>query len=307
MSRTADILKKYDFRYKKELGQNFVTDINLLSAIVADSNAADEAVVEIGAGAGTLTAALAKAARRVCAFEVDYSLKPVLEETLSCLDNVEVIFKDVLKMSDNELLSLINGQRQGTAIENQENDTSLSVRPDAENLPFIVVANLPYYITSPLIMRFLESGLNIKSMTVMVQKEVAERICAAPGSKAYSAFTLAVQYYGRAVITRTVSRKLFYPMPDVDSAIVRIDVDRNRYGLEQPELFLKLIHAAFAMRRKTLINNLGSVIGINKNELERMLEDVGLDKNIRGEALNMYEYLKIYERIINKNPLQKAL
>ena len=198
-----DILISKGFHYNKALGQNFITDGNLLSAIVSDSGVdSGDTVVEIGTGAGTLTRAIAAKAKKVFSFELDKNLISVLDLSLKGLDNVEVIFKDVLKMTDGELKEIVGGE-------------------------FKVVANLPYYVTTPMIMRFLESGLDVKSITVMVQKEVADRFIATVGSKEYAAVSLAVQMRGEARVTRIVGRQMFFPMPNVDSAVVKIVVDKT--------------------------------------------------------------------------------
>jgi 16S rRNA (adenine1518-N6/adenine1519-N6)-dimethyltransferase len=195
MDSIKDILRRTGFRFNRNLGQNFLTDTNLLSAIVEDSGLLDgETVVEIGTGAGTLTRALSAKAKRVISFEVDENLKPVLEETLKGLDNVEVVFADVLKLSDSRIAELCGDS-------------------------FRVVANIPYYITTSLIMRFIESGLNVTSITVMVQKEVADRLAAKESTSDYGAITMSVKLRGDAKITRLVNRNLFYPAPNVDSAV----------------------------------------------------------------------------------------
>lgn len=264
-----DIISATGFRFNKALGQNFLTDKNLLAAIAADSGVSkDELAVEVGTGAGTLTRALAARAGRVASFEVDDRLAPVLELSLRGLDNVEVIFRDVLKMSDAEFETLVDGD-------------------------FRLVANLPYYITTPLIMRFLESGLKAKSLTVMVQKEVADRLVATVGSPDYSAVTLAVQMAGEAKITRTVSRNMFYPAPNVDSAVVHIDIDRSKLAGEDVPLVHKLVRSAFAMRRKTLANNLAVAFDMPKAEATRTLEKAGFDPLIRGEALSLDDFVKL--------------
>ncbi len=265
-----DIINGTGFRFNKALGQNFITDKNLLAAIAADSGVGEEElVVEVGTGAGTLTRALAETARRVVSFEVDGSLAPVLELSLRGLDNVEVVFKDVLKLSDGEIEDILGGEA------------------------FRVAANLPYYITTPLIMRFLESELPVKSLAVMVQKEVADRLVASVGSADYSAVTLAVQMAGSARITRFVSRKMFYPAPNVDSAVVRIDIDRGKLASEDAPLVHKLVRSAFAMRRKTLANNLSQAFGMSKAEAADVIERAGFAPLIRGEALTLEDFVKL--------------
>ena len=223
-----DIIRGTNFRFNKALGQNFITDANLLDAIVADSQiTSDDVVVEIGTGAGTLTRAIAKVAKKVYSFEVDVNLQPVLALSLKGVDNAEVIFRDVLKMKDSELCQIVGDK-------------------------FKVVANLPYYITTPLAMRFIESTLDVESITIMVQKEVALRFVAKPNTADYSAITLAIEMAGDAKITRNVSRNMFFPAPNVDSAVVRIDVDRTKLDGENVPLLHKFVRASFAMRRKRL-------------------------------------------------------
>lgn len=264
-----DIIKSVDFRFNKALGQNFITDGNLLDAIVADSGICEgDTIVEIGTGAGTLTRAIAKVAKKVYSFEVDGNLKAVLALSLQGVENVEVIFRDILKMKDDEVREIVQG-------------------------PFKVVANLPYYITTPLAMRFIESTLDVKSLTIMVQKEVADRFVAKANTADYSAITLAIQMAGEAKITRNVSRNMFFPSPNVDSAVVRIDIDRNKLAGEDFALVHKLVRAAFAMRRKTLANNLSVALGISKQEAADIIEKAGFAPLVRGEALSLEDYITL--------------
>lgn len=264
-----DIIRGVDFRFNKALGQNFITDSNLLDAIVADSGInGDDTVVEIGTGAGTLTRAIAKVAKKVYSFEVDKNLQPVLALSLQGVDNAEVIFRDVLKMKDDELKSIVGDK-------------------------FKVVANLPYYITTPLAMRFIESSLDVRSITIMVQKEVALRFVAKPNTADYSAITLAIEMAGDAKITRNVSRNMFFPAPNVDSAVVRIDIDRAKLDGENVALLHKLVRSSFAMRRKTLANNLSVAFQIDKQEAGKIIEEAGFFPMVRGEALSLDDYKKL--------------
>lgn len=209
MRKIKDILIDNGFRFNHNLGQNFITDKNLLDKIVELSGVDEnDVVVEIGTGAGTLTRAIAEKAKKVYSFEVDRALKPVLDETLSGLDNVEVIFKDVLKMKDKELIEIV-GEK------------------------FKVVANIPYYITTALVMRFLEEGVHPSAITVMVQKEVADRFVAKPATEDYGAITMAISLYGDAKIVGQVDKSMFYPVPKVDSSIVRIDVYDKYAGVDK--------------------------------------------------------------------------
>lgn len=264
-----DIVKSAEFRFNKALGQNFISDKNLLDAIVADSGVTGEdTVVEIGTGGGTLTRALAAVAKRVYSFEVDENLKKVLSVSLQGVENAEVIFRDVLKMSD------------------------AGIR-DIAGDGFKVVANLPYYITTPLVMRFLESDLGVQSLTVMVQQEVADRFVAKPNTADYAAITLAIEMRGSAAVTRRVSRNMFYPVPNVDSAVVRIDVDGTKLAGENRELVHKLVRAAFAMRRKTLANNLSVAFNIDKQTATDRIVSVGFSPLVRGEALSLDDYVAL--------------
>lgn len=264
-----DIIRGVDFHFNKALGQNFITDANLLDAIVADSGInGDDTIVEIGTGAGTLTRAIAKVAKKVYSFEVDRNLQPVLALSLQGVDNAEVIFRDVLKMKDDELKSVVGDS-------------------------FKVVANLPYYITTPLAMRFIESSLDVKSVTIMVQKEVALRFVAKPNTADYSAITLAIEMAGNAQITRNVSRNMFFPSPNVDSAVVRIDIDRTKLSGENAPLLHKLVRSSFAMRRKTLANNLSVAFQIDKQEAGKLIEEAGFSPMVRGEALSLDDYKKL--------------
>ena len=264
-----DIIRGVDFHFNKALGQNFITDANLLDAIVADSGInGDDTVVEIGTGAGTLTRAIAKVAKKDYSFEVDRNLQPVLALSLQGVDNAEVIFRDVLKMNDDELRSIVGDK-------------------------FKVLANLPYSITTPLAMRFIESSLDVRSITIMVQKEVALRFVAKPNTADYSAITLAIEMAGNAQITRNVSRNMFFPSPNVDSAVVRIDIDRTKLDGENAPLLHKLVRSSFAMRRKTLANNLSVAFQIDKQEAGKLIEEAGFSPMVRGEALSLDDYKKL--------------
>ncbi|MDR2047808.1 MAG: 16S rRNA (adenine(1518)-N(6)/adenine(1519)-N(6))-dimethyltransferase RsmA [Clostridiales bacterium] len=259
------------FRFKKSLGQNFISDVNLLSAIAADAGiSGEDTVVEIGAGAGGLTAALAKKAEAVYAFEVDRSLKSVLDDALADADNVKIIFADVMKLDDGEIKNIAGGS-------------------------FKVVANLPYYIAVPLIFRFLESELDVESLTVMVQKEVAERLIARPGTKRYAAVTVAADFYADVKILRTVKRGMFYPAPKVDSALVGFKTARGKYPAVEGKRFLRFVSAAFSMRRKTLANNLNAAFGIAKIRVGEYLATLGFPAEIRGERLSTSDFIKLYK------------
>lgn len=263
-----DLLYTQGFKFNKALGQNFITDKNLLSAIASDSGIGEgDTVVEIGTGAGTLTCALSDRGGRVISFEVDRNLESILAETLKGRDNVEVVMRDVLKMRDDEILDIVGGE-------------------------FSLVANLPYYVTTPIITRFLFSPLPVKSLTVMVQKEVAERITAKPGDSEYSAISASVQLVSETQITRIVSRKLFYPSPKVDSAVIKI-TPVERYSEEEKKAALPLIKQAFLMRRKTLYNNLKGTYPPDK--VLSAIRALGLSDSVRGEDLSPDTYVRLGE------------
>lgn len=273
-SKTKEILQKHGFTFKKSLGQNFLTEPNILRKIVATAEIDDRTnVIEVGPGIGALTEQLAKSAKEVLAFEIDERLIPVLADTLHTYKNVNVIHQDVLKA---DLLKL-------TA----ENFTDNS-------LPLKVVANLPYYITTPIMMHFLESDLPVVEMVVMMQKEVADRISAEPGTKAYGSLSIAVQYFMEAKLAFIVPKTVFVPQPNVDSAILKL-TRRSQPAVEviSEKEFFKLTKAAFQLRRKTLWNNLLHAYGkddATKAWLTKSLESAAIDPKRRGETLSLAEF-----------------
>lgn len=268
-----EILNKYNFRFNKALGQNFITDKNLLTAIVNDADINEnDVVVEIGTGAGTLTRELSVKAKRVITFEVDRNLENILKEVFADLNNVELHFADVLEMSDEALQELIKA-------------------------PFKVVANLPYYITTPLIMRFLESKLDLISLTLMMQKEVALRMIAKSGTSEYGAITVGVDICGDAKITRTIPKTMFYPIPKVDSALLKIDIRHDKYNIEDVAKFKKLVKAAFMWRRKTLSNNIVSAFSLTKQQAEEAIASNNLDIMIRGERLSSEQFIELSKKL----------
>lgn len=277
MEKIAELLKNSEFRFNKALGQNFIFDNNLLDAIVSDSGAgADDTVVEIGTGAGTLTSRLALRAKKVFSFEVDKNLQDILSLSLQGCENVEVVFRDVLKMKDDEFTRIVG---EG---------------------PFRVVANLPYYVTTPMIMRFIESPLPVSTLTVMVQKEVADRLVAECGSADYAAVTLAVKMFGDARVTRTVDRRMFRPAPNVDSAVVQIERIPERLEGEDTAFLKRVVRAAFAMRRKTLANNLASSFGMNKAAAAEVVEESGFPALVRGETLSLDDFVTLSHALKNR-------
>ena len=267
---TSEILKKYDFRVRKKFGQNFLVDSFVLDKIVAAADIGPEdAVLEIGPGIGTLTQYLASAAKEVICVEIDRSLERIQAETLAGWDNITVIWEDVLKL---DLRALIEEHCPGGRIK--------------------VTANLPYYITTPILMNLLEQELPIQSITVMIQKEVAERIAAEPGNKNYGALTLAVQYYADAYLAANVPPNCFLPRPEVSSAVIRMDIKKDRIPVKDPEKMKKIIRAAFSQRRKTLVNCLRSAeeLQITREEAEAAVEKLGLPASVRGETLSLPQF-----------------
>lgn len=253
-----------DFVFKKKFGQNFISDTNLLNAIVKDAQISqDDEVLEIGAGAGSLTTALSGACKKVVSFEIDGDLK---EHLLGLnLKNVEFEFCDFMKMSMQEIEKKFTNN-------------------------FKVVANLPYYITTPIIFRLLEESENVESLTIMVQKEVAERVCAKVGGKDYGILTVMTNFYGKPKIARIINRKMFHPEPNVDSALLHIEIERNKFEGVDNEKFSEFVKACFSMRRKTLLNNLGGVFG--KEKLKDCLSEEVLKK--RAEQFSLKEFVELF-------------
>ena len=273
MSNVKEVLKKNNFKFNKQFGQNFITDQNLLQSIVFDANiSSEDIVVEIGPGAGTLTQEIAKKAKNVYSYEIDKNLVPVLEETLKNYPNTKVILKDIQKVGDKELYDLLEGKE------------------------YKVVANLPYYITTPIIMKFIESNYPPKSITVMVQKEVAERLKSNAPTSDIGAISLSIALYGDVEMTRVVSKKMFMPEPNVDSAVIRIDMT-NKFDSVNKEAVKKVIKAAFIMRRKTFLNNMINSFKCSKEEIKEILRELDLDENVRGEAIPIEKYIQITEKL----------
>lgn len=268
------IAAKYGFTFKKGLGQNFLTSQSILEEI-AEAAEPDEGVLEIGPGFGVLTNELAKRAEKVVALEIDDRLIPVLADTLSEHKNVKIINKDVMKA---DLRALINDEFGGKRIS--------------------IAANLPYYITTPIITTLIESELSLKNLVVMVQKEVAERIQAKPSTKAYGALTILCQFYTDPEIIKIVPAGLFMPPPNVDSAVLRMRfLDEPRVKVKDRELFFKTVKAAFSQRRKTLLNCLASGFGIGKDVLSEIMSDAGIESGRRGETLDMDEFAALADAI----------
>ena len=272
-TRTKEILDKFGLSAKKSLGQNFIIDTNILKKIVEAGQVDDQTVViEVGPGIGALTEQLAKAAKKVLAFEIDDRLLPVLQETLQTYSNVDVIHSDILQANLEE-----------------------TVLPDIKaGDRLAAVANLPYYVTTPILMHFLESDLPIDMMVFMMQKEVASRIAAAPGTKAYGSLSIAVQYYMDAELAFIVPRTVFNPMPNVDSAIVRLTrKEKPAVSVKDESFFFAVVRSAFVQRRKTLWNNLIAAFGKEESVKEKItaaLKEAGIDPSRRGETLSIEEF-----------------
>lgn len=270
--KTRDLVEKYDFKFSKALGQNFLIDDSVLNDIVngADVNEED-LVIEIGPGVGTLTAQILKRAKRVVAIELDNDLIPILMEELGDNQKFQLIHNDALKVDFNEVIG-------------DEKSVKL-------------VANLPYYVTTPIIAKLLKDGYNFKSLTIMIQKEVAERINAEPNCKEYGALSLLVQYYCNTSIVRNVPAKCFMPRPKVDSIVIRLDkLDTPRVGPDNEKLFFDIIRNSFNMRRKTLWNSTKN-IGLSKEILTVAYKEAGIDPKRRGETLSIEEFCALSNRI----------
>ena len=254
-------LKTSGFTFKKKYGQNFISDESLLERIVQGAGVeSGDTVIEIGCGAGTLTKAIAKKAKYVFGYEIDLSLRPVLERTLSGVDNAEIIFKDFMRVRIDEM--------------------------EREMPPYKVVANLPYYITTPLIMLFVENSAKCQSLTVMVQEEVARRLCAKCSTADYGAITAAIALRGECRILERVGRERFTPSPNVDSAVVRIDLCEKRLDVEDVAFYKKTLQAAFSSRRKTLENNLVNFFKLTRAQAQEVIEQSGIEQGARGETLS---------------------
>lgn len=269
ISVIRDVLSRHGFSFSKGLGQNFLINPTVCPRMAEMGNAKPGwGIIEIGAGVGVLTAELARRADKVVCIEIDSRLLPVLDETLAEFDNIKIVNEDVLKV---DLHRLIEQEFAG--------------------MPVAVCANLPYYITSPIIMNLLEAHLPIASLTVMVQKEAAARLCAEPGSREVGAVSIAVRYYSDPKILFQVSRGSFLPAPDVDSTVIRLDVrDRPPVEVGSEEQFFKVVRAAFSQRRKTLPNTLSAGLGIPKSQAIEMLEKAGIPTNLRAEQLTLDQF-----------------
>ena len=279
--KTIEIIKKYEFAFQKKFGQNFLIDGHVLDKIIAAAEVTKEdCVVEIGPGIGTLTQYLAEAAREVVSIEIDKMLIPILQETLADYSNVTIINQDVLKVDLEQVVREHNGGR-----------------------PVKIVANLPYYITTPIIMTLFESHLPISSVTVMVQKEVAQRMQAGPGTKDYGALSLAVQYYARAELVANVPPNCFMPRPGVGSAVIRLTKYQTPpVQVSDETAMFRIIRASFNQRRKTLVNGLNNSPQVpgTKEEILAALKDMGLPETVRGETLTLEQFARLTDLLGEK-------
>ncbi|WP_423800292.1 16S rRNA (adenine(1518)-N(6)/adenine(1519)-N(6))-dimethyltransferase RsmA [Neobacillus sp. SAB-20_R2A] len=278
--RTRAILEKYGFSFKKSLGQNFLIDTNILKKIVSFAELTDESgAIEIGPGIGALTEQLARSSKKTVAFEIDQRLLPILQDTLSPYPNVKVIHNDVLKADVGEVIA---AEFAGIS-------------------DLMVVANLPYYVTTPIIMKLLEEHLPIRGIVCMLQKEVADRISAKPGTKDYGSLSIAVQYYTEAETVMIVPKTVFVPQPNVDSAVIRLTRRENRaVQVKDENFFFQVTKASFAQRRKTLLNNLTSGLPDGKQKKEEILAALaasGIEPSRRGETLSLEEFGRLSDEL----------
>ena len=278
-STVKSIKDSHDFKFSKSLGQNFLVDKNIVDHIVDGANIGpDDLAIEIGPGMGVITSEAAQRAARVVAVEIDKTLIPILKETLAEHDNVDVINQDILKTDVNEII-----QQYG------EGRTAKNIK---------IIGNLPYYITTPIIMKILEDDVPASSITIMMQKEVAERINAKPGTKDYGALSVAVQYYCDTQIVANVPKEAFMPQPKVGSTVLRLDIREDRLvELADKEMFFQVVKAGFGQRRKTLSNSLMGVGGITKEIVKDALEAAGIEPGRRAETLDLYEFARLANEV----------
>ena len=268
-----DTLKEHNFKFNKAYGQNFIFDTNFLQSIVDKIDIENKTVLEIGPGAGTLTSIIANSAKKVVAYEIDNNLKPILAENLADYNNVEVVFQDIMKADIKDIEDKLGEE-------------------------YHMVANLPYYITTPIIFKFLENATKLKSMAIMVQLEVAERLVAKPNTKDYGAITPAIDYRATAKIIKKVSRNMFTPVPNVDSAIVKIDFEENKYDIDNTKVLDDTIKCVFAMRRKTIENNIKSYFKFSSDITNEIVAKAEIKAGTRGETLDTATLVKL-SNVIN--------
>ncbi len=277
--KTIEVIQKYEFAFQKKFGQNFLIDTHVLDKIISAAEITkDDLVVEIGPGIGTMTQYLACAAREVVAIEIDKMLIPILQDTLSAYDNVTIINEDVLKVDLNKLAEEKNGGR-----------------------PVKVVANLPYYITTPIIMGLFENHVPLHSITIMVQKEVADRMRMGPGTKDYGALSLAVQYYAEPYLVANVPQNCFMPRPKISSAVIKLTVhEKPPVTVRDEKLMFRLIRASFNQRRKTLANGLNNSpeLHYSKEQIAEAIEKLGTSPSVRGEALTLEQFARLSDILL---------
>lgn len=280
---TKEVVQKHNFKFSKSLGQNFLIDTNVIDRILEGARVQEgDYVIEVGPGIGTLTKEMGRTAEKVVAIEIDKTLIPILEETLSDFPNIEVINQDILKVDVQEL-----------------------VKEKLNGGPVKLIANLPYYITTPIVMKFLEEDIPVTDIVVMVQKEVADRMNAQPNSKDYGALSVAVQYYCDTEIVAKAPRHMFMPQPNVDSTVIGLHVrEEKKYNVDNEEVFFKTVKASFGQRRKTLLNSLGGLGFLNKDEIRTALQEANIDEKRRGETLSIEEFASLsnaVNKIYNEN------
>lgn len=273
---TKELVNKHNFKFSKSLGQNFLIDDNVIDRILEGARLSEtDRIIEVGPGIGTLTREMGKVAENVVAIEIDKTLIPILKETLADLDNVEVVNEDILKV---DVQGLINEKLNGG--------------------PVKLVANLPYYITTPIVMKFLEEDIPVTDIVVMVQKEVADRMNAKPSTKDYGALSVAVQYYCDTEIVAKAPRHMFVPQPNVDSIVIGLHVrDEKKYVVDNEDIFFKTVKASFGQRRKTLLNSLGGLGFLSKDQIREALQAANIDEKRRGETLSIDEFANLSNEI----------
>ena len=269
---TKEVVQKHNFKFSKSLGQNFLIDTNVIDRILDGAGVKEgDYVIEVGPGIGTLTKEMGRTAEKVVAIEIDKTLIPILEETLSDFPNIEVINQDILKVDVQEL-----------------------VKEKLNGGPVKLIANLPYYITTPIVMKFLEEDIPVTDIVVMVQKEVADRMNAQPNTKDYGALSVAVQYYCDTEIVAKAPRHMFMPQPNVDSTVIGLHVrEERKYPVDNEDIFFKTVKASFGQRRKTLLNSLGGLGFLSKDQIKVALQEANIDEKRRGETLSIEEFASL--------------
>ena len=269
---TKEVVQKHNFKFSKSLGQNFLIDTNVIDRILEGARVQEgDYVIEVGPGIGTLTKEMGRTAEKVVAIEIDKTLIPILEEILADFPNIEVINQDILKVDVQEL-----------------------VKEKLNGGPVKLIANLPYYITTPIVMKFLEEDIPVTDIVVMVQKEVADRMNAQPNSKDYGALSVAVQYYCDTEIVAKAPRHMFMPQPNVDSTVIGLHVrEEKKYNVDNEDIFFKTVKASFGQRRKTLLNSLGGLGFLSKDQIKVALQEANIDEKRRGETLSIEEFASL--------------